>query len=440
MYELQLGDLIGNVYKVKKLLSQGSFGRVYLGRNIESGMKVAIKVEKQEIKRGQLRHYQQVKILKKLRGISQVPQLLWHGKHNEFQVMITKMLGFDLIYFLKKHKRFSNECIFNIAQQMIEILENIHKKNILHRDLKPENILGKRHSDQIYLIDYGIAKDFVKSKKQSQVKIPFIGTSRYASITAHQGLEQSRRDDLESLGYVLIYLFKQKLPWSNYENSEYDRLERIGQLKSEIPLKEICEGCPQQLYNYMIQVAELNHQQVPNYQKLKSIFQSKINHKQHVIFDWSNTQLANSKSSQDRTKNNLKQNKYDSVQQIKLSIEKMSSRHLHTITFHVDSNASSCFNSQQSSSMQHSFGSHQSVQVDFMNSDSSEHTQKQEINKISTFEAFLITDDIMPIKDQLQLMELENQDLEIKHTLLHYHSVYYNFKNPFQSLLQLRMN
>ncbi|CAD8195479.1 unnamed protein product [Paramecium pentaurelia] len=439
MNELQQGDLIGNIYKVKKLLSQGSFGKVYLGRNIESGMKVAIKVEKQEMSNS-LSLEREVKILKKLRGIPQVPQLLWHGRHNEFQVMITKMLGFDLIYFLKKHKKFSIECIFNIAQQMIEILENIHKKNIIHRDLKPENILGKRHSDQIQLIDFGIAKDYIQSKKQSQTKIPFIGTSRYASATAHQGLDQSRRDDLESLGYVLIYLFKQKLPWSNYEKCDCDRLERIGQLKCEIPLQEICEGCPQQLLNYMIQLAQLNHQQIPNYQKLKSIFQLKINHKQYIIFDWSNTQLVNSKTSQDKINNNQKQNKYDSYQHIRLSVEKISSRHLHTITFHVDSNASSCFNSQQSISMQHSFGSHQSIQVDFLNSDSSEHSQKQQTNKISNFEEFQITDDIMPIKDQLQLMELENQDLEIKHNLLHYHSVYYNFKNPFQSMLQLKTN
>ncbi|CAD8095179.1 unnamed protein product [Paramecium primaurelia] len=423
MYELQQGDMIGDIYKVKKLLSQGSFGKVYIGKNIESGMKVAIKVEKQEI------------------GIPQVPQLLWHGKYKELQIMITKMLGFDLIYFLKKNKKFSIECIFNIAQQMIEILENIHKKNIIHRDLKPENILGKSHSDQIYLIDFGIAKDFVKSKKQSKAKIPFIGTSRYASVTAHRGLEQSKRDDLESLGYVLIYLLKQKLPWSNYEKSENDRLERIGQLKYEIKPQELCEGCPQQLLNYMTQVAQLNHQQIPNYQKLKSIFQLKMNHKQYMIFDWSNTQFVNSKTIQDKknNNNNQKQNKYDSVQHIKLSADKMSSRHLHTITFHVDSNASSCFNSQQSSSMQHSFGSHQSVQVDFLNSDSSVQSQKKQ-NKLSTFDAFIINDDIMPIKDQLQLMELENQDLEIKHNLLHYHSVYFNFKNPFQGILSLKIN
>ncbi|CAD8102996.1 unnamed protein product [Paramecium sonneborni] len=438
MHDLQQGDLIGDIYKVKKLLSQGSFGKVYIGRNIESGMKVAIKVEKQEMSNC-LSLEREIEILKKLRGIPQVPQLLWHGRHNELQVMITKMLGFDLIYFLKKHKKFSLECIFNIAQQMIEILENIHKKNIIHRDLKPENILGKRHSDQIILIDFGISKDSLKSKKSTKGKIPFIGTSRYASLTAHRGLDQSRKDDLESLGYVLIYLFKQKLPWSNYEKFENDRLERIGQLKCESTLQQICDGCPQQLLIYMTQVAELNHQQIPNYQKLKSIFQLKIHHKQYVIFDWSNPQFVNSKTSQNTKNNNQKQNKYDSVQHIKLSLDKVSSRHLHTITFQADSNVSS-FNSQQSSSMQHSFGTHQSVQVDFFNSDSSSIQSQKKQNKISTVDVIILNDDIMPVKDQLQLMELENQDLEIKHNLLHYHSVYYNFKNPFQGLLQLKIN
>ncbi|CAK93594.1 unnamed protein product (macronuclear) [Paramecium tetraurelia] len=260
MQGLQQGDLIGKTHKVKKPLSRVSFCKVYLGRNIENGMKVAIKVEREEmsnfltLERDLLigRNFEEIKRL------SIGTLITWHGKHNEFQVMITKMLGFDLIYFLKKYKKFSIECIFNITQQMIEMLENIHNKNIIHRDLKSENILCKRHSDQIYLIDFGIAKISVKCKKQS--------------MPVQLELEQSRRDDLESLGYVLIYLLKQKLSWSNSEKCENDLLERIGQLKYEIKPQELCQGCPQQILNYMTQVAELNHQQIPNYQKLKLIF------------------------------------------------------------------------------------------------------------------------------------------------------------------------
>jgi serine/threonine protein kinase len=109
--------------------------------------------------------------------------------------------------------------VLMIADQLIQRIEYMHSKSYIHRDIKPENFLlglGKK-SNIIYIIDFGLSKKYRDTKTLQH--IPYrenknlTGTARYASINAHLGIEQSRRDDLEAVGYVLIYLAKGFLPW-----------------------------------------------------------------------------------------------------------------------------------------------------------------------------------------------------------------------------------
>ncbi|CAD8115323.1 unnamed protein product [Paramecium sonneborni] len=442
MSELQQGEIIANLYKVLKLLSQGSFGKVYLGKNLKSGENVAIKVEKQQMQRFYSLN-REIDILTKLQGIQGVPKLIWFGERKGLQIMITNMLGFDLKYFQKKHKKFSIDCVFNLAQQMIEILERIHKQNIIHRDLKPENILGKVNSRRIHLIDFGIAKDLTKKQKQTnQQQIPFIGTSRYASIAAHLGEEQDRKDDLEALGYVLIYLIKQQLPWMRCETFQDERLIKIGQMKKNTPLDKICEGCPCQILNYMKQIRNLNSQQIPNYRNLKVLFEKSPLHIQWIIFDWYKCRMKNYNTKQELKVDQQKRNKYNSAKQIQLSLEKtpfQASRINRSTTMNGNSNLSSFQNSMESDSKNQTIKRDESIYVDFVNSDSCFFTRKKE-NSAQSLNLIFEADEFMPLRDQLQLMQLENQDLEIKHHLLHYQSVNFNFKNPIQRYLQLQIN
>ncbi|CAD8194768.1 unnamed protein product [Paramecium pentaurelia] len=441
MSDIQQGQIVANLYKVLKLLSQGSFGKVYLGKNLKTGESVAIKVEKQQMQRF-FSLNREIDILNKLQGIQGVPELIWFGEQNGLQIMITNMLGFDLMYFLKKHKKFSIDCVFNIAYQMLEILEKIHKLNIIHRDLKPENILGKVNSNQIHLIDFGIAKDLTKKSKFTYQKIPFIGTSRYASISAHFGEEQNRKDDLEALGYVLIYLIKQELPWMRCEKQQDNRLIKIGQMKKNLSLEKVCEGCPQQILNYMKQIQTLTTKQLPNYRKLKGIFENSPLYIKWVIFDWYECRYRNYKSKQELKVNQQKKKKYDSAQQIQLSIEKTpskASRINRSTTMYGNSNPSSQLNSMESDNKKRSIKSTESIYVDFVNSDSYI-LSKNNLNKAETLNQIFEADEFMPLRDQLQLMQQENQDLEMKHHLLHYRSVNFNFKNPIQRYLQFQIN
>ena len=130
-------------------------------------------------------------------------------------------------------------------------MQYIHSKNYIHRDLKPENFLiglGKKQGI-VHLIDYGLAKTYVESETGEHIKLKkdkkFVGVARYASLNSHMGLEQGRRDDIESIGHILIYLLKGSLPWQGVDREKGEELERaIGRKKASTSIDELCRDLP----------------------------------------------------------------------------------------------------------------------------------------------------------------------------------------------------
>ena len=184
---------------------------------------------------------------------------------------------------------------------MLEILSKIHAQGIVYRDMKPENIcIGQKNPNKIYLIDFGLAKHFMVKRKdekgrQRMEHIPqsegkhLIGTPRYASLHSHNGLEQSRRDDLESLIYVGVFLLRGTLPWCGIQaESRVEKYIMIKESKIETTPQELCEGLPDEVADIAAYAKGLEFTETPDYAMMLSALRkcmSRLNLKEgEIIF------------------------------------------------------------------------------------------------------------------------------------------------------------
>ena len=298
MAKLTLKSILFKKYLVIKKIDEGSFGSIYLSQNIQTKEKVAIKIENRKTENPLLER--EAYILFYLRGPG-LPEIKTFGKTKDLFILIQNLLGPSLANLLDKHSIvFTIKDICMLSIQMIERLEYIHLKNYIHRDIKPHNFLmGIDDPDILYLIDFGLSKKY-RSKKGKHIKFSInnniTGTPRYCSINGLRGAEQSRRDDLESLFYVIIYFFRGNLPWQNLKiKSRQERFNRINYLKKNISYKILCKNLPQELYNFGTYIKHLKFEEDPDYNFLRNCFYSilkNINEKNDNKFSW----LTNFKS------------------------------------------------------------------------------------------------------------------------------------------------
>ena len=304
--------IIFGKYKVLKLLGKGSFGFVYQGKNIINDDKVALKVEDWRLKGDVLET--EAYFLYYLKGFG-IPEVKSFGVYNRYKILVQTLLGnsIEKEFHLRKYK-YELKDICMIAIQLIDRLEYIHSKYIIHRDIKPENILIDEETKKIiYLIDFGLAKKYRSARSGRHIKftIPrrLTGTARYASTNALRGTEQSRRDDLESLGYVLIYLARKGyLPWQGLTIP--DRLERykkIYQMKKFIKPEKLCEDISYEFCEYLKYTKNLQFEEKPDYDYLRGLFLNILNrsHLQNDLkFSWLST---NDKKVKDEKNKNMNQ-------------------------------------------------------------------------------------------------------------------------------------
>ncbi|CAD8046878.1 unnamed protein product [Paramecium primaurelia] len=281
---------INNQYIISRKIASGAFGFVMLGFDQKTGQQVAIKIEKPENEH--LRSLEkEVDIIKRLEGVQGVPQMLYFGKQDDFNVLVLQLLSKDLSSLIKKQKKFSLKTVLQIGIKLVEVLDDIHQKGVLHRDLKPENIMID-DNNRFYIIDYGISKAFMRKNGTHlpfKDRQPFIGTSRYASIAAHKGNELGRKDDLESLIYILLYFYYGNLPWQNIKHVPSDqKIIQVGEIKQKQTL-ELFKNLPEELKKIYEYLRKLTYVTEPDYKSIIKLFQqaaknSKI--KIDSIYDW----------------------------------------------------------------------------------------------------------------------------------------------------------
>ena len=281
-------------YKVKKKLGEGAFGDVYLGSCVENNELVAIKVEQRKILKPLLET--EAFFLYSLRGLG-IPEVLSFGRLKKYNVLVEPLLDKSLFdIFVERRKKLPLEDICLIAKQIIDRIQWVHSKYIVHRDIKPDNFLiGRKDPNIIYLIDFGLSKKYKSSTTGKHIKFNFTGkltgTVRFASANALRGGEQSRRDDLESIGYMLIYFMRGKLPWQGVTgNKKMERYLKIYKMKKNVAPEDLCKSLPHQMTEFMRYVKSLEFEQDPNYNHLRNLFNSilkKINGtNDQLIFSW----------------------------------------------------------------------------------------------------------------------------------------------------------
>ena len=286
-------NLIFSKYKPIKKLGEGSFGKVYKAEyNSEY---YAIKFEDRE--EGQDLLQNEATIMSYLKGNPHIPKVRSYGFKGNYNILVMQLLDKSLEDIFNIRKKFSFKTGAMLAYQMISALQYIHEKHIIHRDIKPDNfVLGSGDLNAyLYLVDFGLAKKYRSSKTLKQYpyikKKKLTGTARYASIHAMEEMEQSRRDDLEAVGYVLMYFIRGNLPWQGLKlKSNEDRYKKILEKKKEISTEELCAEYPKVFYEFVKYSKKLGYAEEPKYEEFKNKFVNYIvnikKEKFDYVFDW----------------------------------------------------------------------------------------------------------------------------------------------------------
>jgi len=290
---------INNNFKLVRKLGSGAFGEIFQGVNPKTNQEVAIKFEDINTKHPQL--FYEAKLYQYLlrdsnsvdKGIPQVHYCATEGKYN---IMVMDLLGPSLEdLFNVCNRKFSLKTVLMLGEQMLSRIEFVHTKLILHRDIKPDNfVIGQgKKQHKVYMIDFGLAK---KYQDREGKHIPYregkslTGTARYASINTHLGIEQGRRDDIESLGYVMLYFLRGSLPWQNLRaNTKKEKYDKIMEKKLGTPIETLCKGFPTEFNAYMAYCRNLKFEDKPDYAYLRNLLKdlfTKSGYEWDYEYDW----------------------------------------------------------------------------------------------------------------------------------------------------------
>ena len=279
-------------YRTIKKLGEGSFGKVYKAEYKDEYY--AIKFEDKT--KGQNLLESEATMMNYLQGPN-IPIIKSFGYSGDYNILLMQLMSKSLEELFSKRHKFSIKTTELLAYQMLTVLQYIHDRHIIHRDIKPDNfVMGANElNSSLYLLDFGLAKKYRSSKTLKQNpyinKKKLTGTARYASIHALEEMEQSRRDDLESVGYVLMYFLRGNLPWQGLKiKSKEDRYMKILEKKKETSSEQLCKNFPEEFRDYLEYAKNLEYTEQPNYELYKNKFYNlvcnKLGESFDYIYDW----------------------------------------------------------------------------------------------------------------------------------------------------------
>jgi len=285
---------VGGKFRINKKIGDGAFNEIYQGSDIFDNSEIAIKLEHNSIKYPQLLF--ESRLLESIPGIG-IPKVYWAGVSGEYNVMVFELLGKNLEELLQNcDKKFSLKTTLMITVQILDRIRHLHMHNYIHRDIKPQNFsIGRGENEHIiYLIDFGLAKRYREEYTNFHIplrqNIKLTGTIRYASCNALNKKELSRRDDMESIGYLLIYLLKGSLPWQGLKiKQKSEKYSKIKELKMSLEPEKLCEDLPDEFKEYIESVKNLEFEEEPDYGKYINMFNELFQKKEYIkdyMYDW----------------------------------------------------------------------------------------------------------------------------------------------------------
>eukprot|EP00388_Colpodella_angusta_P005051 GDKJ01015930.1.p1 GENE.GDKJ01015930.1~~GDKJ01015930.1.p1 ORF type:complete len:420 (+),score=82.91 GDKJ01015930.1:125-1384(+) len=326
-----------NRYRLGRRIGCGSFGQIYIGTHISSNEDIAIKLEPLRARHPQLLY--EAKIYKMLGGQPGIPGIYWWGHEGEWTCIVIELLGPSLEdLFTQCRRHFSLKTVLMVGEQMLTRIQMLHEHSYLHRDIKPDNFLvgtargpsrfrrpppacedlpssavnstwaapAPNSSSVVYMLDFGLCKRYRDARTLEHIPYrtgkSLTGTARYASLATHLGMEQARRDDLESLAYVMIYFLRGALPWQGlHADTKQDKYTKIMQNKQRTTVENLTRSLPgsNELRQFLAHIRCLRFEEEPDYNFLRGLLKNLFERQQlkwdHRL-DWnslSESQLQN---------------------------------------------------------------------------------------------------------------------------------------------------